>query len=169
MKTKIFFVSSLLMAAVLVAACGSQPVAIPETVEDAIEDAATLVPNSTEVIAVQTAVGDDVESLAEALRTAGVTVESGDEIEQPFFTVAGQVLKVNGADVQVFVYDTAEAMEAEATQVAEDGGSVGTNMVNWVESPHFYKFGRTLVLYVGEDPTVKSLLEGIFGPQFAGR
>jgi hypothetical protein len=60
-------------------------------------------------------------------------------------------------------------MEAEAAQVAEDGGSIGTSMVNWVESPHFYKLGRTLVLYVGEDPTVKSLLEGILGPQFAGR
>jgi hypothetical protein len=90
-------------------------------------------------------------------------------VEQEFFTAAGQILKVNGADVQVFVYDTAEAMEAEAAQVAEDGGSIGTSMVTWMGPPHFYKLGRMIVLYVGDDSTVKALLEGVFGPQFAGR
>jgi hypothetical protein len=30
-------------------------------------------------------------------------------------------------------------MEADATQVAPDGSSIGTTMVTWVEPPHFFK------------------------------
>lgn len=165
MKTNLLFVGTVVVLALFVTACGGQPSSIP----DAVEDAATAVSSSTQVTGAQTAVVDDIEGLANALRTAGATVESGDEVEQEFFTAAGKILKVNGADVQVFVYDTAEAMEAEAAQVAEDGGSIGTSMVTWMGPPHFYKLGRMIVLYVGDDSTVKALLEGVFGPQFAGR
>jgi hypothetical protein len=60
-------------------------------------------------------------------------------------------------------------MEADAAQVAPDGGSIGTSMVTWVATPHFYKTGRILVLYVGDDQAILDLLEGALGPQFAGR
>jgi len=60
-------------------------------------------------------------------------------------------------------------MEADAAQVASDGGSIGTSMVTWVEPPHFFKSGRVLVLYVGEDKAVIDLLKGPLGEQFAGR
>lgn len=53
-----------------------------------------------------------------------------------------------------FEYESTEAMEAETAQVVPDGGSVGTNMMMWVEAPHFFKSGRVLVLYVGEDSGV---------------
>ena len=99
----------------------------------------------------------------------GGEVELGDTVEQAFFTVAGQILKVNGKDVQVFEYESPEKMEADAAQVASDGGSIGTSMVTWVEPPHFLKSGRVLVLYVGEDKAVIDLLKGALGEQFAGR
>lgn len=112
---------------------------------------------------------EDVASLVKSLRAAGADVEPGEAVEQVFFTVAGQIIKVNGADVQVFEYESAEAMDADAAQVAADGGSVGMNMVMWVEPPHFFKSGRVLVLYVGEDASVLDLLRGALGGQFAGR
>lgn len=71
--------------------------------------------------------------------------------------------------MQIFEYETAEAMEADAAQVALDGGSIGTSMVTWVATPHFYKAGRILVLYVGDDQAILDLLESAIGPQFAGR
>ena len=111
----------------------------------------------------------DRSSLIEALRGAGATVEPGEPVEQAFFTAKGQILKVNGADVQVFEYETAEAMEVDAVQVSLDGGTIGTSMVIWVAAPHFYKAGRILVLYVGDDPAILELLEGALDPQFAGR
>lgn len=60
-------------------------------------------------------------------------------------------------------------MENEASQVAPDGGSIGTSMVTWVDTPHFYKAGRIIVLYVGSDETVLGLLAKVMGAQFAGR
>ena len=112
---------------------------------------------------------EDKTSLMAALQTSGATVETGDSITQDFFSPEGNVLKVNGADVQVFEYESAEAMENEASHVASDGGSVGTSMMMWMDAPHFYKAGRILVLYIGSDATVLNLLEQVLGPQFAGR
>ena len=112
---------------------------------------------------------EDQASLIEALSAIGAEVQPGDPVEQAFFAVTGQILKVNDKDVQVFEYESAEAMEADAAQVAPDGGSIGTNMVMWVETPHFFKSGRVLVLYVGEDQGVLDLLKGAMGEQFAGR
>jgi len=112
---------------------------------------------------------EDQASLIETLHASGSEVELGDPVVQAFFSVTGQILKVNDMDVQVFEYESAEAMEADAAQVAPDGGSIGTNMVMWVEPPHFFKSGRVLVLYVGEDQGVIDLLRDALGEQFAGR
>ena len=112
---------------------------------------------------------EDTASLKAALEVAGATVETGDTVSQEFFGPAGSILKVNGADVQVFEYPSSEAMENEASQVAPDGGSVGTSMMMWVDTPHFYKAGRIIVLYIGSDHAIVDLLEKALGLQFAGR
>ncbi|MBI3158391.1 MAG: hypothetical protein HYZ26_02180 [Chloroflexi bacterium] len=115
------------------------------------------------------AAGLDQAGLIEALGAAGAEVDLGEPVEQAFFSMTGQILSVNGADVQVFEYASAEDMEADAALVAEDGGSVGTSMITWVATPHFFKSGRVLVLYVGDDAAVLELLLGVLGEQFAGR
>ncbi len=107
--------------------------------------------------------------MLKALQAAGATVEMGDSITQDFFSPEGHTIKVNGADLQIFEYENAEAMEKEASQVAPDGGSIGTSMVDWIDTPHFYKAGRIVVLYVGSDQTILDLLNKVMGPQFAGR
>jgi len=155
MKRNIFLVTSLLMVAMLFAACA------PQAQATEVPDAGPTASHSGPV--------EDYVSLVDALRAAGATVEPGDTVEQAFFSVTGQIIKVNGADVQVFEYESAEAMEAEAALVAPDGGSIGTSMVMWVETPHFFKSGRVLVLYVGDDATVFELLKSVLGEQFAGR
>ena len=111
----------------------------------------------------------DQASLINALKAAGATVETGESITQEFFTPKGHTLKVNGSDLQVFEYASAEAMTKEASQVAPDGGSIGTSMVDWIDTPHFYKVGRIIVLYVGNDQKVLDLLNKVVGLQFAGR
>ena len=108
-------------------------------------------------------------SLVDNLRQAGATVEPAGEVSQPFFAVAGNIIVVNGGDVQVFEYADAAAAEAEAALVSPDGSSVGTSMIGWVASPHFYKAGRLIVLYVGDSEAVTDVLESVLGQQFAGR
>ena len=160
MKYQILFVT-LLVFALATGGCAS-----------IIPTAAAQSPSSTAMIAPGTdshgnPIGGHVE-FVDALRAAGASVEPSEPITQPFFTPEGNILKVNGADVQVFEYESSEAMEAEASQVAPDGGSIGTTMVSWMDVPHFYKADRIIVLYVGSDTEILSLLEEILGPQFAG-
>lgn len=154
MTPKIFLLLLLAALTVVSAGCAAREVSgasnnqSPESQENIMEDKADLI---------------------EALQAAGAEVEPGDTIEQVFFSVPGEILQVNGTDVQVYEYESAEAMGTEASQVSQDGGSIGTSMINWMEAPHFFRSGRLLVLYVGEDQAILDLLQGILGEQFAGR
>lgn len=110
----------------------------------------------------------DSESLIAGLETAGATVEVTGTVSQPFFTPEGQVITVDGQDVQVFEYESEADAKAEADLVAPDGSSVGTSMMTWIATPHFYSGGQLIVLYVGDQSSMMNLLEEVLGSQFAG-
>ena len=137
-----------LLLAFAISGCGSNATPHPTSQHPAVQDQASLI---------------------SALQAAGATVETGDSITQEFFTPEGHAVKVNGADVQVFEYESADAMAEEASQVTPDGGSIGTSMVTWIDTPHFYKAGRIIVLYLGNDQTILGLLKEVMGLQFAGQ
>lgn len=161
MKYQILF-ATLLQFALAVTGCASTA---PKAAAESSSPTAALAPGTASH---GNPIGGHVE-FVDALRAAGASVEPSEPIIQAFFTPGGNILKVNGADVQVFEYENEEAMESEAAQVSSDGGSIGTTMVTWVDAPHFYKAGRIIVLYVGSDQTILSLLENVLAPQFAGR
>ena len=50
------------------------------------------------------------------------------------------------------------------------GASEGTTVshVDWMATPHFYRRGSLIVLYVGDDVATLQLLRDVAGPQFAG-
>lgn len=93
---------------------------------------------------------------------------SGEPVRQPFFVVEGQILDVDGEGIQVFEYSAAAAAEAQAGLVAADGSQIGTSKPLWVGTPHFFRKGRVLVLYLGENTRTIDLLKSALGPQFAG-
>ena len=111
----------------------------------------------------------DLPGLVDALRASGATVESGEAVEQPFFTVPGRFIRVSGQDVQVIQYPDAAGAQREAGLVSPDGGTVGGSAILWATPPHFYRKGRLIVLYVGHDSAVRSALQSVLGVQFAGR
>lgn len=173
-RTLLFAIAMLSLTAVLVTACGGQPA--QAKAGDLTSTPVPTVATPPEDTGVQTPVavshGGPVEnyvSLIDNLRAAGATVEPVGEIEQVFFSVKGQSIMVNGNDVQVFEYADVAAADTDAALVATDGGSVGTTMVTWVATPHFYKTGKLIVLYVGDDGGVTAMLESALGSQFAGR
>lgn len=110
----------------------------------------------------------DYFSLIDNLRGAGATVDLAGQVSQPFFSPQGQVITVNGQDVQVFEYVDVEAARAEAELVSPDGSSVGTSMMMWVDTPHFYQSGKVIVLYLGAEIDVINILDRVLGSQFAG-
>ncbi len=78
------------------------------------------------------------------------------------------MISVDGLDVQTFEYPDRAAAEVDVVLVGPDGGSVGTSMVGWMATPHFYHVEKLIVLYVGDAAAVMALLVGAVGPQFAG-
>jgi hypothetical protein len=111
----------------------------------------------------------DYASLIDKLRAAGVSVEPAGEVEQPFLSITGKMIKLYGEDVQVFQYANTAAADGEAAPISRDGMAVGTRKIFWVGAPHFFKQGRLLVLYVGNNDKVLRSLEVVLGRQFAGQ
>ena len=111
-------------------------------------------------------------SLIDNLREAGATVDTGEVIQQPCFSVDGKAITVNGNDVQVFEYEDAAASDTEAAFISPDGFSISNNgqtcAISWVAPPHFYKASNLIVLYVGDNQDVIDVLETVLGRQFAG-
>lgn len=104
---------------------------------------------------------DDLDEVIRVLRTAGATVELGDAVEQADVSVAGQSIMINGEEVQIFTYASAEDLEAQASQLAREDDPE--------DEPHFYKLGNMLVRYIGSDTLVRDLLEDVLGAQAAGQ
>ena len=94
---------------------------------------------------------------------------SQERVEQPFLFVKGQIIRIDEQDVQVFEYRTTHAAELDANKIDRTGSSTTTSMPMWIAPPHFFKTGRLIVLYVGEDQSVLQALVDILGPQFAGK
>ncbi len=107
--------------------------------------------------------------LAEKLRAQGATVAvTGEKVPQPFFSVASRIININGEALQVFEYATPSAADAEATRVSADGTTIGTSKPTWMATPHFFKSGKLIVLYVGGNQAIVDLLRTTLGNQFAG-
>lgn len=107
-------------------------------------------------------------SLVDTLRAQGLTVEPTGPISQPFFSVPGQILRVNGQDIQVFEFEDASSTKSQAKEISSDGMSIGNTVVQWIDPPHFFSTGKILVLYVGTDTILLRQLEIALGKQIAG-
>jgi hypothetical protein len=113
---------------------------------------------------------------ASDLRSRGATVQIGEAASEPFFSAAGRLLLVNGLEVRVFGFETSKAATAAAAAVSSDGYSIGANeggtttvsQIEWVDTPHFYRRGSLIVLYLGKDSATLKLLDALIGRQFAG-
>jgi len=126
------------------------------------------IPEETPVASHGSSLSDYV-SLIDALRAAGATIVPAGELSQPFFDVTGQMIQVDGEDVQVFEFPDEATAESVTSQISPDGSSTGTTMITWIAPPHFYHSGKVIVLYVGENEDILTLLEMVLGPQVAGQ
>ena len=107
--------------------------------------------------------------LTEKLRSQGATVTvTKERVSQPFFSPAARVINIDGEALQVFEYATTSAANAAASKVSADGTTIGTTQPSWMATPHFFRSGKLIVLYVGGNQTIVALLHRTLGNQFAG-
>ena len=114
----------------------------------------------------------DYATLIDHLRSAGASVEPFGKVSQAFFSVESQVITVKEVKFTSLSTRDVAAADAEAEHISPDRSAFGrppTTMVHWVATPHFYKTGRLIVLYLGDDRLVTRALEAGLGPQFAGK
>lgn len=110
---------------------------------------------------------DGLVGFVDALQSAGHSVQISSPIEQPFFFVTGQIVVVNGEEVQVFEYPDSAAAAVEAALILPDASRVGTSMMTWVTTPHFYTEDRLIALYVGENDSITAALAEVLGEPIA--
>lgn len=110
----------------------------------------------------------DYVSLVDNLRGAGAIVKPISTVSQPFFIPEGQLIEVNDQNVQVFEFSRPAEADSISKTISADGSIVGNTQIDWVSTVHFYKAGKLIVIYVGNNSELISLLEDILGPQFAG-
>ena len=102
-------------------------------------------------------VPDNLQDVITILRTAGATVQTGDEVQQDAVAAIGRIVLIDGEEVRFFTYPSAEELEIQASQLA--------NTVDPESPPHYYTLGNMLVFYAGRDPGVRDLLEDVLGAQ----
>ena len=89
------------------------------------------------------------------------------------FAVPGQRVFIDGTQILAYEYARDEALNEVRLSISRDGYSVptrtgGVATVEWVSTPHFYRAGRLLVLYLGEKQRTLDALNLLLGPQVAG-
>jgi hypothetical protein len=106
------------------------------------------------------------------LEFEGAEVEFIDEVSDHVFSVVGKTIEVNEERISVYEFLNKERAEAEAALVSPDGFSIareqGVRHINWLDTPHFYRRDRVIVIYVNGNAKVRDWLEAFMGPQFAG-
>jgi hypothetical protein len=122
--------------------------------------------------------GDDSPSLQYLLKSAGragVRVGPVESLSKEFFAVGGHSLMLSTREaIEVFEYPTSQAAAIDASRISADGYSLDPAVglpavqVEWVSPPHFFRQGRTMVVYLGNSRVVLEWLRSIFRDQFAG-
>lgn len=127
-------------------------------------------PAATNCAAVRAKSSKELLGLIKKLRVGGAkVVVTRERLKQPFFSTPAGIMNINGESVQVFEFPQVLAAEKEAMRVSPDGMTIGTSKPSWMAPPHFFKSGRIIVLYVGNEPTILKLLHDVLEKQFAGQ
>lgn len=86
--------------------------------------------------------------------------------------IDGKQVILYDTDVTIYSYEDNEEMEKEASTINKDASEISRAdnpiQIKWSKTPHFYKKGKIIVQYIGDDEKIISDLKEIMGEQFAG-
>lgn len=104
------------------------------------------------------------DEVAQTLEQRGLTLKPAREVAQPFATPKLMVYDLPGGGVlQIGGYGTEqyEAFRSDAESLRRPDGPLGD--VDWVSPPAVWSYGRTIIVYVGDDAEVRQavgMMEG---------
>jgi hypothetical protein len=106
------------------------------------------------------------------LHVTGTTFTEASVMNASFFSGTAYGLNIGSERISIFEYPTSSDLQQDADRISPQGDQIrngsSTTVVDWIATPHFYKRGRILVLYIGNQPKIRALLQSLLGPQFAG-
>jgi hypothetical protein len=110
------------------------------------------------------AVGVETRQLILALRNVGAAAEVAESVpsDQSLFSTPTTRVRVNGADVFVFEFGSVAETDAAVARLPAI-----LAVTTFPVGPHFYRGNRIIVLYVGTDAAMTSLLERLLGRPIA--
>lgn len=155
----------LFLPVIFVTACDQQLTAAGYTVAlETSQPSTSTVAYSGEII--------DYDSFLMALTYAGAKPVPQENINHQFLSVPGKVVMLGSQHVQVFEYRDRASADADGQRFSPDGAWFDRDgiptLVNWIATPHLYRTGKLLIVYVGDDVEMLSLLEITVGQEFAG-
>lgn len=110
----------------------------------------------------------NISSLVLALKSRGVSINLIEKLDDSAFSVPTSVYSVGGEEIQVYEF-TSEYETAKARKIiSPDGTEIGSSVIRWADTPHFYSQGTIIVQYVGNNSEILNLLDSYLGNQFAG-
>jgi len=122
----------------------------------------------TETVTVTKGDESPYDTFAERLLDSGASVQHLGNVNQPFLSGQGRIMRVNGEDLQVFEYASRGLAEDDIRIVSPDGCCFGTTNISWLGSPHIYQKDQLIVIYIGDNSSMRNILENMMGSQFAG-
>jgi len=94
------------------------------------------------------------------------------EVGKNFLPTTRKRISIGDEAIDVYVFKNNKGMEKEAAKIEPSGFGYQSKTkavkVSWISVPHFYKKGRIIVQYIGENEKIIADLKEILGPQFAG-
>lgn len=92
-------------------------------------------------------------------------------------SVPSQAVELHKELILVYEYSSCETMKQDAEGIDRHGAAFAhhagediavTIQVSWIAAPHFFKKGRIIVHYTGENHDILQFLRRHFGGEFAG-
>ena len=116
--------------------------------------------------------GLDVQSITygiyQLFAASGYRVEVGPVVEKPYFSEPARGLKVNGSPVFFVEFDDEEGVREMVKKISPDGSKIGDQPLNEQGTPHFYRKGKAIALYLGDKESTLKILTSVLGEQIAG-
>lgn len=104
----------------------------------------------------------------ERLEKAGTKIKAITKGSNTFLKGEATAININEEFINVYEYKNSNQMEADLKTISGDGSIVGNAIIEWLYTPHIYKSGDIIVLYVGENSEIKDIIQKLVGNQFAG-